>query len=84
MGTPGGDWVGDFAGDWQEPPPPPVQAKAPPGGRETVEIVICPRCRARDVRCTKRTTTHSHWSCAVCFHGWKEGPEVGQARGWLA
>ncbi|MFM2054096.1 MAG: hypothetical protein RL456_2133 [Pseudomonadota bacterium] len=80
----GGDWIGDFAGGWPDSPPPPPPPPHAGGARETVEIIICPKCRSRDVRCTKRTATHSHWSCGPCFHGWKEGPTVGNSKGFIA
>jgi hypothetical protein len=84
----GGDWVGDFAGDWPDqptPPVPPVPPQPPTGsGRESVEIIVCPKCRSRDVRCTKRTQVGSHWSCPACFHGWKELPSVGGSKGTIA
>ena len=85
MSGAGGDWVGDFAGDWPDQPPAvPPQVPASGGAREVVEIVICPKCKVRDVRCTKRTQVASHWSCPACFMGWKEGPDVGRDRVLLA
>lgn len=77
----GGDWVGDFAGDWPDLPP---QVPASGGAREVVEIVICPKCRCRNVRCSKRQQTHSNWTCDKCFHGWKESPTVGDSKGFIA
>lgn len=79
----GGDWIGDFTDGWPDVPPP-APAPAAGGARETVEIVICPRCRVRDVRCTKRQATHSNWACEKCFHGWKEGPTTGTTRASIA
>jgi hypothetical protein len=78
----GGDWIGDFAGGWpdQAPAPVPPPTAAPATARETVEIIVCPACRSRDVRCTRRQATHGAWSCAACFHGWKERPELGRDR----
>lgn len=81
-----GDWVGDFAGgDWTDQPPPPPPPATNGGARETVEIVICPnpKCRSRDVRCTKRQPTHSNWTCDKCFNGWKEPPKVGDSKGFI-
>ena len=80
----GGDWIGDFVGGWPDPAPQQTPPPAAPSARETVEIVVCPKCRKRVVRCTKRQATHSSWTCDACFHGWKEGPEVGGSKGFVA
>lgn len=74
----GSDWVGDFAVDWGPPQPPPAPAALPPA-RETVEIIVCPRCRDREPRPERRTPV-ARWVCDKCYYAWKEDPAVGMVQ----
>lgn len=81
----GGDWVGDFAGDWpsQSPPaqPPPPADELPPA-REMVAIIVCPKCRSRDVH-PERREPMARWVCDTCLFGWKEPPNAGRFRAYV-
>jgi len=70
-------WTGSMS--WDDEADRQRRRSTKPPNRATVEIVLCPTCKGRHIRCHKRTAAVSHWACLaeIGCPDWKEGPNVG-------
>ncbi len=70
--------------DWNDEQRKPLRGLPAGRNRETVDIVVCPMCRARETKRHSVVGVIGYWFCERCDCRWKEPAETGQGKAQIA